>query len=899
MSGREERKLTVPKFSSFKPKAPPPDQPASTRAPETPEGDSARRSRKRRRHHSRSRHDERRRSNSRSRSRSPRAGKRQAAGDADQRPRKADAGQRLRKEDGDQRQPATADAGIPFFVVDKKGDPLIRRYGVDKYKAPQFRRRGREDVLGTDGYLYIHRDAADEQFSIRRPGVFYGSSLRERNPLRSRIRHVQAKQLRADKDAEARGLDTGDFISLETRKMRARRVEAMPDDEDRPDYRSIEGKKSRAAASDLDTDSESSDDDGAGERDPLKEKSIELTRRVKEHPNDTPAWLELIDHQDVLMKAGADINEDVPVDEVKSFAEIKLSMYEKALANTASARDREQILVGQMREGAKVWDADVMAKRWSKLSGEIEGSFALWRANLDFEMSNINTFQYERVKDIFIRRLALLNSRAVQLLVPPYELGSLYGEMIYVFLRATRFFHDCGYRELSVAAWQALLELNFSGGAGFSAPQPSVPESFSEFWEFEAPRIGEKGAMGWEHFVRTGGPEPPEPAEADEEVPLESRDVYKAWAAEEMRRMRKARMPSRTLDECDSDDPYGIIMFSDLEGLLFAIPGNILAEVGGELSDAFLTFCQLPRLSNTRAWETDPFVTPRDKAFECSISEMSPTPAIPSEDVDSSRPPPEFATRRVTPAVAPAFICSLLHWGRYASAEDVPVDTSWVILTLKTLVERGRAELAGYYLTMEWVADNKGIRKPARELIRKHPENVGLYSLYALFEWANGNGEMARTVLASATKLGEATSAAILPLWLTRAWLDFVDGASLSEVLVKLCFLADGASPGEEPSPTMVLRHKQQLGSMSVQLLLEGNVEGFSTGTKLVALLEYLSSTGGSEPRSERQGSISAAMDVIWRHSVALVDGGQGASKAHEELLEFGAMLLYVHTTLG
>lgn len=895
MSGREERKLTVPKFSSFKPKAPPPDPSAST--PETAEGDGARRPRKRRRHHSRSRHDERRRSRSRSRSRSPRSGKRHAR-DADQRLRRADADERLKKEDTDQRQPATTEASIPFFVVDKKGDPLIRRYGVDKYKAPQFRRRRREDVLGTDGYLYIHRDAADEQFSIRRPGEFYGSSLRERNPLRARIRHVQAKQLRADKDAEARGLDTEDFISLETRKMRARREDAMSDDEGRPDYRSIEGKKSRAADSD-DMDSESSDDDGAGERDPLKEKSIELTRRVKEHPNDTPAWLELIDHQDVLMKAGADINEDLPVDEVKSFAEIKLSMYEKALGHAASARDRERLLVGQMREGAKVWDADVMAKRWSKLSGEIEGSFALWRANLDFEMSNINTFQYERVKDIFIRRLALLNARAVQQLVPPHELGSLYGEMIYVFLRATRFFYDCGYRELSVAAWQALLELNLSGGAGFAAPQPSVPESFSEFWESEAPRIGEEGAMGWEHFVRTGGPEPPEPAVVEEEAPLESRDVYKAWAAEEMRRAREARMPSRTLDEGDVDDPYGVIMFSDLEGLLFVIPGYVLTEISGELCDAFLTFCQLPRLSKTRAWEADPFVAPRDKAFERSISEMSPTPAIPAEDVDSSRPPPKFATRRVTPAVAPAFVCSLIHWGRYATPENVPVDTRWAVLTLKTLVERGRAELAGYYLTMEWVAHNDNIRKPARELIRRHPEDVGLYNMYALFEWANGNGEMARTVLASATKLGEATSAAILPLWLTRAWLDVMDGASLSQVLIKLCFLADDVSAAEEPSPTMVLRHKQQLGSISVQLLLEGNTEGFSTGTKLVALLEYLSSTSGSEPRSERQGSISAAMDVIWRHSVALVDGGHGESKAHEELLEFAAMLLYVHTTLG
>ncbi|MBE3042564.1 hypothetical protein IMZ48_08300, partial [Candidatus Bathyarchaeota archaeon] len=450
MSGRDDRRrpVAVPKFSSFKSKPAPTDQPAS--APEAPEaGDDAKRPHKRRRHHShRSPGRERRRSRdrSRSRSRSPPAASRPAKGNTDQRPEREDA-------------PPAADApSLPLFVIDKKGDPLIRKFGIDKYKAPQFRRVGRESVLGADGHLYIHRDTADEQFSIRRPGVFYGSS-QNKNPFKSRIRHVQGKRLRASRDEAPHGVDAvdaGDYISLTTRRKRARRDEELSDDGGQPDYRSIEGRK--PPDSDADTDSaESSDEDGPGERDPLKERSIALTRRVKEHPGDIPAWLELIDHQDVLMKAGADINEDLPVDEVKSFAEIKLSMYDKALSHAGSPRDRERLLVGQMREGARVWDEDAMATRWSKLSNEIETSFALWRANLDFEMSNIKTFHYGRVKQIFLRRLALLNTRAVEKLVPPHELRFLYSEMIYVFLRATRFFHDCGYRELSVAAWQALL----------------------------------------------------------------------------------------------------------------------------------------------------------------------------------------------------------------------------------------------------------------------------------------------------------------------------------------------------------------------------------------------------------------------------------------------------------
>lgn len=890
MSGRDTRRLAVPKFSSFKPKPSPTDQPAS--APETPEaGDDARRSRKRRHHRShRSPGDERRRSRarSRSRSRSPRAEKPPAGGNADQ----GTTGQAPAP-------PATDHASPPLFVLDKKGDPLIRKYGIDKYKAPQFRREAREDVLGADGYLYIHRDTADEQFSIRRPGEFYGSS-RDRNPFKSRIRHVPARRLRAGRDADPHGVESGDFISLTTRRKRARREEELSDDGGQPDYRSIEGTKSRGALDgDADTESAVSSDDDAGERDPLKEKSIDLTRRVKEHPGDVPAWLELIDHQDVLMKAGADINEDLPVDEVRSFAEIKLSMYEKALSHAASPHDRERLLVGQMRDGARVWDEDVMAARWSKLSNEIDTSFALWRANLDFEMSSIKTFNYDRVKKIFLRRLALLRARAAEQLLPPHELRLVYGEMIYVFLRATRFFHDCGYRELSVAAWQALLELSFTG-AGVSAPQASIPEGFEDFWESEVPRIGEQGAMGWDHFARTGGPDVPEPAVAGEEVSSASRDVYKAWAVEEVHREKQARMPSRTLDETNEDDPYGIVMFSDIKDLLFAIPRGVLGEVKGELIDAFLAFCHLPGLSKGRAWETDPFVAPVDRAFSDEIANTFSTRNShlpPEEGSDSSKPPPNFATRRVNPAVAPASICALIHSGAYAAEESAPVDLGWAAATLKTLVDRGHGELAQYYLAVEWSAGRDGIRKAAKELIRRHPRDVALYNLYGLFEWVQDDGKMARNVWSSATRLGEANSAEILPLWLTWAWVEFTDGAAFSKVTSRLCFSTGDAPEG--PSPTTVLRQKQELGSQSVGFLLQGNLEGFSVAAKMTTLLEYLASPGGSEPRSERQGSISSAMEAVWRFSEALVSGNQGGSTQHEELLEFAAMLLYVHTTLG
>src|SRR5205814_9906202 len=85
------------------------------------------------------------------------------------------------------------------------------------------------------------------------------------------------------------------------------------------------------------------------------------------------------------------------------------------------------------------------------------------------------------------------------------SMASLYHQLIYVFLRATIFIHDAGYKELAVSAWQALLELSFSRPAEQGeASAASVMESFQDFWESEVARIGEDNAVGWATYERRG-----------------------------------------------------------------------------------------------------------------------------------------------------------------------------------------------------------------------------------------------------------------------------------------------------------------------------------------------------------------------------------------------------------
>lgn len=909
MSGREEKKLPVPKFSSFKPKTAetaPAQEPTAGRGKDDVErpphrssgGDGRHRHRSRRSH----RHGGDKRTRSASRSPSPKRARTRDR-DRSRSPRETGPGrERLEVRSKQQYAPpkpiVAVDPVSDLFVIDKKGDPLLPKYGADRYKQVAFYRPRRERVLGTEGYLYIHRDAPLEQFSIRKPGEMYGApSLRDKNAFRVKLRQVEPRLLRASKKAarEADGPEE-DFISLKPpKKKKSRGLGDSSEDERGPNYRSILGKEKAKGPLDDEGDGETSDDDDMERTtDPLHDKSIELSRRVKEHPDDIPAWLELISHQDVLMKAGAN-GQEPTANEVRSFSEIKLSMYDMALAQVKSPHQKETLLVGQMRAGAKVWDPQAHEKRWAKIEKEVEDSFLLWKTRLDYKLSDIVTFRYDKLKQMFIDRLALVARKADGEVVRVRQVA-LYRELLYVFLRATRFFHDCGYRELAVASWQALLELNFCG-PGFPNPAGAVPESFQEFWESEVPRVGEPAALGWSSFLATG-----DDSSVPEAAPRgsgpggpQSRDVYKAWAVQELYQTARSRMPARTLDEDTENDPFRLIMYSDLEGIPFPIPSNLLPQLKAELFDAFLAFCQLPPVSpNKQAWGTDPHLAAMDGVFEqLAVAQ----PKRFTEGDESTRAPPPFVQEAITAAIAPKAICSLLLSLKHTSKESFPVELLWVARTLGTLVASGHEDLAQHCLALEYISNPSGVKNAARTLLKQYPHNIGLYNLYALLEWDAGNPAAARTVLSAATQLdGEAGAQNPRVLWLSWAWIEFASKSPTPRVLARLCFVPDAEG---EASPALVLKQKQDLRADSERAFRRDDLDAFAVDAKLLALAEYLSSDVSTEPRSAGQGSISAAMDVVWDRSERLVARDRGNSAQHEELLEFAALLLYRHSTSG
>lgn len=946
MSGKEKDdvRLTVPKFSSFKSKGSPPGSSdavpkfASFKSKE-PKEDRDKESREKRRderdhrdkrhrserdgdeerhrhHHSKRRrhHHHHREHRSRSRSHSPRP-VRDRHGDLSG-PRRTDFASSKKEP------PKTSDV----FFIDKKGDPLIVKYGgIERSKIPVYRRYGGGQVLGTPGRLIIHRDGPRDEFSLRMPGE--GSGLfGDKDGLRAkrlRLERQAAVSMRPRRTATlTEEEDQEGFLSLSSSKTSKGNQEnksdsSDDDDEAQPNYRSIEGK---AKARPL-VDSESSEESGSdGEEavpldqsNPLKWRSIQLSRRVKEHPDDIDAWMELVNHQDDLLRSGEQLDHTVLENEAHSYSEIKVSMLESALKNTSRPADRNRVLNYLMREGVKVWNPKTTAKKWSEVQKDEENNFLLWKTHLDFCMSDISSLEYDQVKNMLVARLRAAVARSAQ-----ESRQNDFSEAIYVFLRTTRFIHDAGYKELAVAAWQALLEMTF-----FRPRDEDSTSSFQDFWESEVPRIGEADALGWAHFVQSGlDGNPPEPVQHSLKPKASIKDAYRAWAATEKDLADTARLPARTMDEGTEDDPFRVVMFDDIEPLLFVIPETIIPQVRSQLLDAFLLFCGLPPYSRSDEWTTTAWADQFLTGSRAPLGVQGSWEHLDESIDQDNRRPPAFSPIGLHAAGVSDILFQNQDWFRYLgmAAQASTVELDWVCsVTRRLTLDAHIQDLAAYYLALSSLDTSVSVKKVARTLLKQYPTDLGLYDAYALAEDAQGHRDVAVKVLSSAVDIGKVcvtshrdssarnadsrfqgeNPGSSLLLWRSWAWMELEAGHKHLAVK-RLCSSVDGSlrstpDSGDHVTGSQILKARHAFSSPAAPEK-EGSLQ---VHAECLALLAYLTTEGCTEPTSASQGNITAAMDTIDKSCQELrFHNGQG-TLAHEGLLQFAARLLYFNATRG
>jgi hypothetical protein len=508
-----------------------------------------------------------------------------------------------------------------IFVVDRKGDEKNLLYGsVHRYSVPPFHRYGGGSVLGLPPDMKIDRDLGDEKGIVIRNLRESKSKHREKYVF-SKIERDRPRllKIRPQAVAEGTGGQEADFVPLQAPRGKKRKGHGHVEGEssgselEKRDYRSIYGKIEDTQLVDDDfqyaTDSESSSSEAGRilKMDPsIQRQNVELSRKIENSPHDIDAWLALIDHQDVLIRAQN--GRRTTNAETRSTADIKLHMYEKALQNARSLPDRERLLLGIMKEGAKIWEIKAQADRWEQISKDNIDSLVLWMSYLNFKQSTFSTFQYEEVKEVFLKRIKLLSEASN--IADPANGVSLYHQLIYVLLRLTLFMRESGYAELAIATWQGLLEVNFS------APHRPLTKLdrfklFKDFWESEVPRIGEEGALGWCHFAeQEGTTNVPDVLVDPTQDDMDNGDIFRTWASAERLRSKNL-LPARTMDEVVEDDSFRVILFSDIEDYLTSLPHN--PALYRSLLNAFLLFCRLPPMppiddEGSHGWATDAFV---------------------------------------------------------------------------------------------------------------------------------------------------------------------------------------------------------------------------------------------------------------------------------------------------
>ncbi|KAF7172368.1 hypothetical protein CNMCM6106_006579 [Aspergillus hiratsukae] len=829
-SGSQEKK-SIPRFASFKPPpAPPPkaDRPSDRRSHESAHRDEKSKSHSRHRSH-----------RDRSRSRDRRRERKE------HRPTRRDAEQRdveLTQESVRAPKPSVRGGGddaSDLYVIDRKGDKYNLIYGtIHRYNVPLYHRVGRGNVLGLPTSYRIDRDTAEGDALILKTGISRTDAKRTKSKsVFSGLAKQRTKLLRVRKDplVDAAAEASQDFLPLGTSTSRRRKgvSEDIATDDERYAYRSIHGKAKPEdeIPSDLEAVSDTDSSDGGLRVDPdeeIKSRNAELLRNVEKTPTDIEAWLQLIDHQELLLRGSERESRALTNAERKSLADIKVSLYEKALKKVGDSSFKDVLLLGLLEEGAKLWDTKKLSSQWQAVLKANSQFISLWVKYLDFRQTQFLDFTYEKCFSTYLECLKLNR--------------------------------EAGFTEHAAGLWQAVLETVFFRPEDLDiGKDQETLSAFLDFWESEVARIGELGAKGW----RSGENALVEPKVFAPQFKVNLRSIFASWTVCEKERISNAQLPARSLDETDEDDPYRIVIASDLREILPLVWDVDSADA---LIDGFMYYCQLPplrspeNLESTSRWAGDNFLRNElmsDTEIRIEGFLQNQTDGTePSAISPLSFPHTNFIqTTDTLFADQEAWFSSLRSWMKTAMDSRSGINPDWARRTLRLLVEANpqNDDLAEYALAVELACNGKEARKYAKSLLKKRSSNLRLYNSYALIECRSGNHTTAEHVWATTISMSKTFSdhdrVDCALLWQSWTWeaLNARNIAQASHLLLSVpqnsvdLKAVPGAFSETMFSATSLLKAQNSLSEAQESALFTRKARIFVACTDCLALLAYLS----------------------------------------------------------
>ncbi|OCH96207.1 DUF1740-domain-containing protein [Obba rivulosa] len=753
----------------------------------------------------------------------------------------------------------------PLFYTDRKADFLNVRYGgLYAGDVPRHHLVGRgRKILGLESaWSVVHRG---------NNGIEIGIGSRRKVPglTDSSTRHLLAsattRRLLPSSGDQYKYEEVEGFLRISSGGRR--HVE--------PSYRSITAPKQDAEESESQSsssDPESSEDDSyTTPMSSLQATIKDLEERLAADPSSITSWLSLLSH---TLSTVPITSKNAP----RARSEITLSVLSRALSAHPSNAQSKTLRLRYLKAGEEAWNASKLRDEWEEALKV--GGIDLWIEWLDWRIRRADD-GVDGIVDDARRALHSLSDSEAD------EVGKLR-----IFWRVAVAFREAGYVERATALFQAQAEFAYKMPPPLSAqPLDAQLDSLEEFWESEAPRIGEPGATGWSSWYSSGRPDIPGPsAQSPPNLSTSDRDPYRQWSARELLYDRTHVLPRRSADSDADADPYSTILFSDIRPLLVSLHSSRARHT---LRLIFLAFLGLhvPGLADSLSAD------PRDSTdARWTHGHLVTAPYL------AALFPPKSPARRITadaqagvligrePEYRSAFgpvknwSCGilgpfegiglrLLAWGPEDVAE-VNHDLVRGVFRHCKFAGQEDAEWDVLSLAFETVANADSASRISKQLLAMAPDSLRHWAAHARLQRHRGRIKDARkvyqTVLTSRLdRPGEGQ------MWWDWAELEWLAGASDATLEVTLRAAGAQGSGG-----TAILRAKRSLEEASLPSGTDPKER--EAWIKLRALLELLTASPG------------AAMVVFDDHLGAMKVG----TPAHEGLTIASLALLYYHGTI-
>ena len=623
-------------------------------------------------------------------------------------------------------------------------------------------------------------------------------------------------------------------------------------------------------------------------RDGLRFQHSALQERTCHQPKDVAAWLELVSFQEQWVESGFEDGGKASTrtelhSRQQTTSKLKLDILEKAIKTVPSTDSRyEELLLAAVSEYAVILDPTQYQEQWKKLVQRNPATHRLRAKYLEHVMCECGSkFKLEHCQQEYLAYIADLSRTDYS--------PTLFRQLAEAISDLTILFLQTGFSEQAIALWQAILETRFfkpshlDVGCRDEKHLQAYAEAFEEFWEAESPRIGEHTASGWKNPLQHPPPTGPHDQSQGQES-QDSNDLSK-WNTQEATKSWNHCMPGRVMDDED-DDPMHVVLFSDLEPYLRLLlvpfePRTIL--------NAFLRFCNLPRLSNSMKEQTA--VASKMYLLPCSSAATS----CDHMSQDGS----DFHTLQTTTRTLFCADSTPFRQFQNVSGSLSPLQLfAYNVLELLVQTNAEDLELVEYCIAYGAAVCPQRARKLAKSILKSQPSQLRVYNCLALLESRNGKHEDAQRIAATAFEMGRkipGERVALDRLLLKQTWVwDAL--RKKHEVSALLRLMADTIQkPDSKDLPDLsAIETEERNLTIHVQKATEtGTNDHIAASLDCLALLSYLRPFAQENTTPPTRPALDRAFQVY--HEYLSSETAALLSTAIESVHQSCAQLIYHH----